>query len=249
VSEGSDSSQFLRHCCCTSIVCSRMSRNAVVTWEETLLLTTCTLMGDVSTGGSGLGLCAYRICTLQCSNCREKVTGDQSALCAPGCVCYRLTVGYNAIDSKHKWSPVLRPVCNYLNLHKTLYWKFQTANKTSFKQLYRFIDWPASWSRVLVEKLPGSQPVKKFLAFYGTRRFITAVTSCPPTVPILSHIDPVHVVTYHFLEIHFNIILPSTPGSSKLSLSLRFPHQTPVWISILPQTYYMPRPPYSSRFD
>ena len=34
-----------------------------------------------------------------------------------------------------------------------------------------------SWSRVLLEKLTGSQLVKKFPAFYGTRRFITASTS------------------------------------------------------------------------
>jgi hypothetical protein len=33
------------------------------------------------------------------------------------------------------------------------------------------------WSRVLLEKLTGSQIVKKFPAFYGTRRFITAFTS------------------------------------------------------------------------
>ena len=33
------------------------------------------------------------------------------------------------------------------------------------------------WSRVLLEKLTGFQLVKKFLAFYGTRRFITAFTS------------------------------------------------------------------------
>ena len=33
------------------------------------------------------------------------------------------------------------------------------------------------WSRVLLEKLAGSQLVKKFPAFYGTRRFITAFTS------------------------------------------------------------------------
>ena len=32
-------------------------------------------------------------------------------------------------------------------------------------------------SRVLLEKLAGSQPIKKFPAFYGTRRFITAFTS------------------------------------------------------------------------
>ena len=33
------------------------------------------------------------------------------------------------------------------------------------------------WSRVLLEKLTGFQLVKKFPAFYGTRRFITAFTS------------------------------------------------------------------------
>jgi hypothetical protein len=32
------------------------------------------------------------------------------------------------------------------------------------------------WSRVLLEKLTGRQLVKKFPAFYGTRRFITALT-------------------------------------------------------------------------
>jgi len=33
------------------------------------------------------------------------------------------------------------------------------------------------WSRVLLEKLIGLQLVKKFPAFYGTQRFITAFTS------------------------------------------------------------------------
>jgi len=34
------------------------------------------------------------------------------------------------------------------------------------------------WSRVLLlQKLTGSQPVKKFPTFYGTRRFITAFTT------------------------------------------------------------------------
>jgi hypothetical protein len=33
------------------------------------------------------------------------------------------------------------------------------------------------WSRVLLEKLIGLHLVKKLPAFYGTRRFITAITS------------------------------------------------------------------------
>ena len=97
------------------------------------------------------------------------------------------------------------------------------------------------WNKVLLEELTGSQLVKKFPAFYGTRSFITAFTRASHPIKTMP--------PSHFLEIHFNIILPSTSRSSKWPLSLKFPHQHTVCNSSLPHTYYMPRPSHSSRFD
>jgi hypothetical protein len=74
------------------------------------------------------------------------------------------------------------------------------------------------------------------------------IHNCPLPVSLLSLPNPVHNPTSHFLKIHPNIILPSTPGSPQWSISLRFSHQNPIHASLLPDPHYMPRPSHSSRF-
>jgi len=52
------------------------------------------------------------------------------------------------------------------------------------------------------------------------------IHTCPPPVPNLSQLDPVHVPTSHFLMIHPNIITPSMPRSSKWFLPPSLPTKT-----------------------
>ena len=71
----------------------------------------------------------------------------------------------------------------------------------------------------------------------------------PPPVSILGQPNPVHIPTSHLLEIHPNIIHPSTPRSPQWSLSVRFPHQDPIRPPLLTHTRHMPSPSHSFRFD
>ena len=56
----------------------------------------------------------------------------------------------------------------------------------------------------------------------------------PPPVSILGQPNPVHIPTSHLLEIHPNIIRPSTPRSPQWSPSLQFPHQDPIHLLYSP---------------
>ena len=64
---------------------------------------------------------------------------------------------------------------------------------------------------------------------------------CPPPVPVLSQIDSVHALS-------LNIVLPSPSWSSKWSLSLRFPHQNPIYAPPVPHICYMPCSSHSFQF-
>ena len=101
-----------------------------------------------------------------------------------------------------------------------------------------------SWSRILLEKVTGSQLVKNSPHLMESKGSLPHLQ--PPPFPVLSQIKTVHALPSPFLKIHLHIILPSIPGSSKWSLSLKFPHQrNPVYTS-LPHMCYMLRPFHSS---
>ena len=80
------------------------------------------------------------------------------------------------------------------------------------------------WCRVLLEKLTGLQLVKKFPAYHGTRRFITALTSV--RYLSLSWASPIQSIYPHptswrsilILSTHLHLGLPSG----------LLPHQDPI---------------------
>ena len=103
-------------------------------------------------------------------------------------------------------------------------------------------DWLIQWNTVLLEKPIGPQLVKKFLAFCGPRRLITAfrnLAACPCLRP-----DQSSPYLSFFWQIHFSIVLPRIPTSSKWSPSLTSPHRQPVCTSCLSYCMsYIPHTP------
>jgi len=86
---------------------------------------------------------------------------------------------------------------------------------------------PTPWYRVLLEQLTGLRLVEKFPHFTNPKVHYRTHKR-PPSVPIVGQPNLVHIPTSYLLEIHPNIIHPSTPRSPQWSLSLRFSHQDPI---------------------
>ena len=90
------------------------------------------------------------------------------------------------------------------------------------------------WCRVLLEKLTGLQLVKKFPAFHGTRRFITALTSVRHLS--LSWASPIQSTYPHptfwrsilILSTHLRVGLPSGLSPSGFPKTLYTPLSSPI---------------------
>jgi hypothetical protein len=101
----------------------------------------------------------------------------------------------------------------FVCVHKNSWSSDLFLSQFPFTHLLTYLLTP--WSRVLLEKLTGSQLVKKFPAFYGTRKFLTALTSArqlslPWASPIQSsHPHPTFWRSILTLSPHLRLGLPS----------------------------------------
>ena len=104
------------------------------------------------------------------------------------------------------------------------------------------------WCRALLEKLTGLQLVKKFPAFHGTRRFITALTGVRHLslswASLIQSIypHPTYWKSVLILSTHLRL------GLSSALLPSGFLTKTLYTPPLLTHTRHMPSPSHSSRF-
>jgi len=137
-----------------------------------------------------------------------------------------------------------------LLLTSLLTYYFKSVTPTLFAYFTYLLNYLLTYNMQLspsweANQLSASQEIPRNLR---NRKLHYPIHTCPPTVPILSQLYPVRIPTSHFLKIHLNIILPSTPRSPKLFLSFRFSHLNHVYASPLSHTRYMSRSSQSSWF-
>jgi hypothetical protein len=125
------------------------------------------------------------------------------------------------------------PICDAIQLHHELQVSGNTDTSVTL----------TSWSTVLLAKLTVRSASQEMTHPFQNQKvhYVSQNLTSPP-VPLLSQINPVYTPKTHFHKIQFNIILPSTPRSSKWSLPFRISNLYFVRISHCIHGCYMYRP-------
>jgi hypothetical protein len=103
------------------------------------------------------------------------------------------------------------------------------------------------WSRLLSEKANRLSDNQAFPRILWELKFHHRLSKRLQPLSTQRQIIPVLALLPYILMIQRNIIIPSTPGSSKRSLTSGFSTKHPY--VLLPHTCFMSRPSHSSKFD
>jgi hypothetical protein len=75
--------------------------------------------------------------------------------------------------------------------------------------------------------------IKKIYQHLWNQKFHCRVHKCPPQIPLLSQINPLHIIPFYLPKFQYNIIFPHTSWSSSWSLSFWLSYLYPIWILTL----------------
>jgi hypothetical protein len=103
----------------------------------------------------------------------------------------------------------------YVSTYVHTFWRTLCSHWTSWSASYTELTHKlTAFSKVILENLVVSQLIKNYPSFMEPEVHHRVHKSTPP-VPILSHMNPVYILTHNFCKTYFNIIFPSTLNTDR----------------------------------